>query len=52
MVYGIKVKNYYLSRTYAVNRAEFSLYQHENGNVLNRTSMDIALFNTNYIDEI
>ena len=27
-------------------------HQHENGNVLNRTSMDVHLFNTNLLDEI
>jgi hypothetical protein len=27
-------------------------YHHDNGNVLNRTSMDIDLFSTNLSDEI
>jgi hypothetical protein len=27
-------------------------HHHDNGNVLNRTSMDINLFNTNLLDEI
>ena len=52
MAYAVKVEKYYLSRTYAVNRAENSLLPHDNGNVLNRTSMDIGLLNTNFIDEI
>jgi hypothetical protein len=34
------------------NSFQILSYHHKNGNLLNRTSMDIDLFNTNLLDEI